>query len=166
MLAGLKVQQEELSELRDSFIFIDKNQDGTLSLDELKNGLKNLCLFEILQDHAYGEEDCYQNIMENVDLDGDGKIDYLEFIQAAINHKALLNKQNIQIIFDMFDQDKDGKISVTEIKNVFSSSFDGGETMLREIMSEVDKNNDNCISHEEFNDALTELLRRSVKLKQ
>ena len=80
MLAGLKVQQEELSELRDSFIFIDKNQDGTLSLDELKNGLKNLCLFEILQDHAYGEEDCYQNIMENVDLDGDGKIDYLEFI--------------------------------------------------------------------------------------
>ena len=66
----------------------------------------------------------------------------------------------------MFDQDKDGKISVTEIKNVFSSSFDGGETMLREIISEVDKNNDNCISHEEFNDALTELLRRSVKLKQ
>ena len=41
--------------------------------------------------------------MKTCDLDGDGKIDYIEFIQAAINHKALLNKQNIQIIFDMFD---------------------------------------------------------------
>lgn len=39
MLAGLKVQQEELSELSNAFLFIDKNQDGTLSLDELKNGL-------------------------------------------------------------------------------------------------------------------------------
>ena len=59
--------------------------------------------------------------MDMCDLDGDGKIDYLEFIQSAINHKALLNKQNIQIIFDMFDQDRDGRISVSEIKNVFSS---------------------------------------------
>jgi Ca2+-binding EF-hand superfamily protein len=39
MLAGLKVQAEELADLRDAFFFIDKNQDGTLSLDELKNGL-------------------------------------------------------------------------------------------------------------------------------
>ena len=59
MLAGLKVQQQELSELRDAFIFIDSNQDGTLSLEELKNGLVHLCLFEIMQDHAEGEEDCY-----------------------------------------------------------------------------------------------------------
>ena len=41
--------------------------------------------------------------MDLIDLDQDGKIDYLEFIQAAIDHKALLNKENIQIIFDMID---------------------------------------------------------------
>lgn len=103
MLAGLKVQAEELSSLRDAFIIIDSNQDGTLDLEELRVGLKHLCLFEIMQDPDEGVEDCYQKIMEMCDLDGDGKIDYLEFIQAAINHKALLNRQNIQIIFDMFD---------------------------------------------------------------
>ena len=59
MLAGLKVQQEELSELRDSFIFIDTNQDGSLSLEELKAGLTQLCLFEIMQDPDNGDEDCY-----------------------------------------------------------------------------------------------------------
>jgi Ca2+-binding EF-hand superfamily protein len=56
-----------------------------------------------LQNHAEGEEDVYQKIMATVDLDGDGKIDYLEFIQGAINHKSLLNKENIKIIFDMID---------------------------------------------------------------
>ena len=57
--------------------------------------------------------------MDICDLDGDGKIDYIEFIQAAINHKALLNKKNIQTIFKMFDQDQDNRISIGEIKDVF-----------------------------------------------
>ena len=40
MLAGLKVQKEELADLSEAFLFIDTNKDGTLSLDELKTGLK------------------------------------------------------------------------------------------------------------------------------
>ena len=41
---------------------MDVNQDGTLSLEELKNGVKNICLFEILQtSHISSEndDDCY-----------------------------------------------------------------------------------------------------------
>lgn len=49
--------------------------------------------------------------MDICDLDGDGKIDYIEFIQAAIDHKSLLNKQNIRTIFKMFDEDQDNRIS-------------------------------------------------------
>jgi len=43
-------------------------------------------------------EDNIKKIMERCDVDGDGLIDYLEFVQAAIDHKALLNKDNIQAI--------------------------------------------------------------------
>ena len=50
------------------------------------------------------------------DLDGDGKIAYNEFLQAAINHKSILNKENIQHMFNVFDQNKDGKISMLELK--------------------------------------------------
>jgi calcium-dependent protein kinase len=50
--------------------------------------------------------------MSSVDLDGDGKIDYAEFIQAAIDHKHLLNKQNLEIAFNMFDLNHDGEISI------------------------------------------------------
>ena len=38
-----------------------------------------------------------------------------------------------------------------------------GEQLLLEVMSEVDANNDNVISYEEFNNAMTILLRKSVK---
>jgi Ca2+-binding EF-hand superfamily protein len=59
---------------------MDTNQDGTLSLQELQIGLKKLCLFEIMQDNSHGLEDCHQSVMDMCDLDGDGKIDYNEFI--------------------------------------------------------------------------------------
>jgi len=66
-------------------------------------------------------------------------------------------------MFNMLDIDQDGRISVDELKQVFSSEkADFGadnSQMIKSIMNEVDKNHDNYISHEEFNDALTCLLR-------
>lgn len=103
ILSGLKVQREELHELKAAFLTLDVNGDGTLSFAELKDGLGKLCLFEIAQDHTEGD-DCFVEIMKTCDLDGDDKIDYLEFIQAAVNHKSLMNKQNIHLVFSIFDQ--------------------------------------------------------------
>lgn len=39
LLASLKIQQEELVDLRDQFLMMDKNKDGSLSREELKEGL-------------------------------------------------------------------------------------------------------------------------------
>jgi len=75
--------------------------------------------------------------MQECDLDGDGKIDYAEFIQAAIDHKHLLNKQNLEIAFDMFDLNHDGQISIDELKAMFADNIinsSSGDEMVKEIM--------------------------------
>ena len=101
------------------------------------------------------------------DTDGDGKIDYLEFIQAAINHKTILNKENVKMVFEMFDVNKDGKISVQELKSMFSEKSAlnhpiKGDKIINEVMREVDKDNNGYITYEEFNDALTGLLKINI----
>ena len=53
-------------------------------------------------------EDCYEQIMQRCDLNGDGKIDFNEFIQASIDKQALLNEENIKIIFNLLDLNQDG----------------------------------------------------------
>lgn len=40
-----------------------------------------------------------------------------------------------------------------------------GNEMIDEIMKEVDRNNDDSISHEEFNAALTHILTRTASRK-
>lgn len=60
--------------------------------------------------------------MSQLDLDNDHRIDYHEFLQGAVNHNALLTKANIEHMFQLFDTDKDGFITMSELKDVFSNS--------------------------------------------
>lgn len=104
--------------LKNAFYAMDKDQDGTLSLEELESGLHHLDFFTI--DEEDNNENTFKSIIEKCDLDGDGRIDYLEFIQAAIDHHALLNEANLKSIFDIFDQDGSGTIDTNEMKQMFS----------------------------------------------
>ena len=56
ILAGLKVQQQELQEIKSVFQTLDVNNDGLLCSHELQAGLQNVCFFELLQNHKDGDE--------------------------------------------------------------------------------------------------------------
>lgn len=49
------------------------------------------------------DEDDWDKMVNAMDTDGDGKIDYTEFITAAYNREMLLSKENLDIAFKMFD---------------------------------------------------------------
>jgi calcium-dependent protein kinase len=100
--------------------------------------------------------------MKSCDVDGDGMIDYVEFVSAAIDHRALINKENIQSIFNLFDANGDGSITMEELTGVFKGPNDDNDAhleQLKAIMKEVDTNNDGEISFEEFNEAITKMLK-------
>lgn len=59
-------------------------------------------------------------MMDNVDADGNGEIEYSEFVVATLNEKNLLSNNKLQTAFKMFDKDGGGTISIDEIKEVLS----------------------------------------------
>ena len=70
---------------------MDKDKDGTLSMEELREGLQNTNVFELLRkenNYETGGElvnDEFELLLEALDADGDGQIDYNEFLQATID---------------------------------------------------------------------------------
>ena len=110
----------------------------------------------------------WDEIIEACDYNRDGVIDFQEFMQACINRKVLTNSQDVTIAFKILDSNKDGKISLEDFDNMFSTH--GGTRMDTKIwddlLKEADMNGDGAVSFEEFNQAMGNLLRKSLKKKR
>jgi calcium-dependent protein kinase len=138
------VTREEIDELRQIFRQFDKNGDGRLSKAELHDAYENFSSAIDLD---------FQSIMEQCDADGNGYIDYTEFLTATVDwHKALSNER-LTSAFKMYDRDGDGKISLKElVETLGNSGLD--EDVLVEMISLADKNHDGEIDFEEFRELM------------
>ena len=97
--------------------------------------------------------------MESCDLDGNGTIDYNEFLAATLNRNKVLSKNNLEAAFSAFDKvkynltnkDGSGKISADEIMMIFNQSGNSDDkARIQKIIEEADENGDGEISYDEF----------------
>ena len=81
-------------------------------------------------------------MFERIDLDGNGTIDYTEFVMATIHESNLVTIDRLKMAFKMFDKDDSGALSPDEIKDVlcFDSTVDPRD--VDKIIAEVDENGD------------------------
>jgi len=110
-IASQLLSKTEKDNLARVFKAFDKNGDGKLSMDEVKDGY---------MDH-YGRvmsDEDVEKMFRAVDSDNSGFIDYSEFVVAAMNEKQLTTNDKLQAAFKMFDKDGSGVISADEIKEV------------------------------------------------
>lgn len=63
--------------LREAFNFFDHDKDGTISIDDLKNALSDSEKGSKLDKN----QEVFNHILEEVDLNNDKKIDYTEFFR-------------------------------------------------------------------------------------
>ena len=133
---------------------IDINDDGKISKDELYNELKDRLNIKDLKKEI-------DIIFRNLDMDGNGYIEYEEFIRAAVNKEFFVSDEVIEFAFKFFDKDNSGDITYDEIKEVFKDSMikkSKEDISLKKIINEVDKNGDGVISYEEFVLAMKKLI--------
>ena len=156
IIANLQTKAEELSECREMFLKFDANNDGFITLDELQSG------YQDLQQIFHMQAPDVMALMKSADLNGDGRIDYAEFIAAAYEKSLLLSQQNLRAAFNMMDVDGDGTLTKDELMQVFGDAnvTERGEQIWDEIVASVDSNNDGIIDFEEFERAMKSVLRQ------
>lgn len=105
MAVGLSSSQ--LRELNQSFAAIDENRDGLISIEEF---------MKFMHTSGIENEDEGKRAFLAIDQDNTGVIKYTEFLAAAMDEKALENKEDIEAAFHRLDLDGSGSLDASEIK--------------------------------------------------
>jgi calcium-dependent protein kinase len=145
-----EVGGKELLELKNTFLSLDTDNSGVLSMDEIQEGLKNSGFKNI--------PDELQKVMDSVDADGSGMIDYTEFIAASMSQREYLQEEVCWKAFRVFDKDGNGVITPDELQEVLghdegkavSGQFNRTKDDIEKIIKECDTDGDGCINFEEF----------------
>ena len=141
-----RLTQSEIDALNKNFQEIDNNNDGKLTLEEIKlaaskNKGINLELIE--------------EIFKSIDTDGSGSIEYTEFISASLDKSLYLQKEKLREAFNLFDVDHSGKISNAEIAKILG--MDKRSKEISKILEKYDSNKDGEIDFEEFFEMMKDL---------
>ncbi|KAJ0765675.1 putative protein kinase CAMK-CDPK family [Helianthus annuus] len=133
---------EEIQGLKSMFMNMDTDKSGTITYEELKTGLARL--------GSKLTESEVRQLMDAADVDGNGSIDYIEFITATMHRHKLEREEDLYKAFQHFDTDGSGFITRDELETAMKQYGMGDEATIKEIISEVDTDNDGKINYEEF----------------
>ncbi|KAF3453465.1 hypothetical protein FNV43_RR03905 [Rhamnella rubrinervis] len=136
------LSEEEIQGLKQMFTNMDTDNSGTITYDELKAGLTRL--------GSKLTEAEVRQLMEAADVDGNGTIDYIEFITATMHRHRLEREEHLYKAFQFFDKDNSGFITRDELESAMKEYGMGDDDTIREIISEVDTDNDGRINYSEF----------------
>ncbi|VFQ98113.1 unnamed protein product [Cuscuta campestris] len=146
MLRALSISSSRLqiAEMEQVFAKFDANSDGKISASELGSILTSL--------GATATEQDLEDLIKEVDRDGDGHIDLQEFIE--LNTKDVDPEEimaNLKEAFSVYDINRDGTITAEELHQVMGSLGEGcSMAECRKMINGVDSDGDGMISFDEF----------------
>ncbi|XP_077867089.1 neo-calmodulin-like isoform X2 [Saccoglossus kowalevskii] len=140
------LNDEDKAEFWEAFSLFDKNGDGTISIWELGTVMRSL--------GQNPTEDELQEMIKEVDEDGNGEIDFEEFLtMMAKKLRDIDVDEEIREAFRVFDKDTNGYITAKELQYIMTTY---GETLpedeVREMLNQADIDGDGKINYEVLNE--------------
>uniref|UniRef100_A0A8C7XL69 Calmodulin 2a (phosphorylase kinase, delta) n=1 Tax=Oryzias sinensis TaxID=183150 RepID=A0A8C7XL69_9TELE len=137
-----QLTEEQIAEFKEAFSLFDKDGDGTITTKELGTVMRSLG-----QNPTEAE---LQDMINEVDADGNGTIDFPEFLtMMARKMKDTDSEEEIREAFRVFDKDGNGYISAAELRHVMTNL---GEKLtdeeVDEMIREADIDGDGQVNYE------------------
>lgn len=148
----VKLDDEQISELRGIFRSFDRNNDGTLTQLELNSLLRSLGLKPSAEQ--------LEGFIQRADTNNNGLIEFSEFVALVapelLPAKSPYTEEQLRQLFRMFDRDGNGFITAAELAHSMAKL---GHALTAEeltgMIKEADMDGDGMISFQEFAQAIT-----------
>ena len=137
-LIASRINSNEVNNLKNIFNALDKDKNGILSKDEIKQCLeKNQIKIN------------FDKVFDSIDTNENGYIDYTEFLAFMLDESFYMNEDKLNEAFKVFDPDENGLITVENIKKLLNLEENDNE-ILNDIIKKNDKDGNGKIDYREF----------------
>ena len=144
--------QDDIILINRVFSKFNTSNNGQLTEEELRKGLMKY-LFKGKKNKDAAEKEA-NSIFIKLDDNKNGYIECEEFIRAGIDKKLLKSKKVLRFTFDFLDEDRNGEISIEELKEVFRNEGDYNDDEydknMIELVKSIDTDLNGRISFDEF----------------
>ena len=144
--------QDDIILINRVFSKFNTSNNGQLTEEELRKGLMKY-LFKGKKNKDAAEKEA-NSIFIKLDDNKNGYIECEEFIRAGIDKKLLKSKKVLRFTFDFLDKDRNGEISIEELKEVFRNegeyNDDDYDKNMIELVKSIDTDLNGRISFDEF----------------
>eukprot|EP01029_Cantina_marsupialis_P024855 TRINITY_DN647_c0_g1_i2.p1 TRINITY_DN647_c0_g1~~TRINITY_DN647_c0_g1_i2.p1 ORF type:complete len:471 (+),score=145.04 TRINITY_DN647_c0_g1_i2:122-1534(+) len=96
----------DVQKLRSAFIKVDQNNNQLISMPEMA---------QALQEAGINHEENMEKLMKEMDLDGDGMVNYEEWLTACVEQQLINHQNNIWWAFCQYDKDQVRKEKILSI---------------------------------------------------
>lgn len=132
---------EERAMVREAFLAIDQDKQGTISPHEFK---------ALLEDnlHIHESDEQIKACFDAMDINHDDQIHYSEFLAAMVSSRITLHEEMLKRTFKRFDHEGKGFITSASLKDILGDTItvDAAEHLVHE----VDTDGNGKIELEEF----------------
>ena len=141
------ISQEKVPAMRRMFSLMDRDGSGKISKDELK---------ELLRSQGYyPSETELETMMEEIDSDHNGEIDFDEFVsycaKQRMNRTVSQENRELHDAFSFFDKNGDGFVTAVELRQVMRElGQDISEEQAEQMIAEVDKEGNGRVTYQRF----------------
>ncbi|KAJ9675623.1 hypothetical protein PVL29_024512 [Vitis rotundifolia] len=111
-----RLSEEEIGGLKELFKMIDTDNSGTITFEELKEGLRKVGS-ELMESEIKTLMDAVTKF-SLCDIDNSGTIDYGEFLAATLHLNKMEREENLIAAFSFFDKDGSGYITFDELNRL------------------------------------------------
>ncbi|CAK9112000.1 unnamed protein product [Durusdinium trenchii] len=143
--AAYHLTEEEQKELRRTFEKLDTDGDGFMTLQDLHRGLSDLPQMRGLN---------LAQLMDDLDRNQDGRLEYTEFIAAAMDQRLHQNEALCWRAFKAFDRDDDDRITYPDLLHVLQDPDLQMEVpncrSAWQYFARMDEDGDGLVSFEDF----------------
>ncbi|OMJ89774.1 hypothetical protein SteCoe_8044 [Stentor coeruleus] len=110
---------------------LDKNRDGKLSIEELKEAYNKVNKNRRAKD--------FEDIINAIDKDKIGFIKYKDFIAVCLKQDEIDNEVYLEIAFKTFDTGRTGKISIEKLGKAIGIEYDKKGDQKKMLMNNEDE---------------------------